>query len=94
MLHYLSKSYILYISFLGTAGQTVDNMKMVMKENVPTMDIMKKTLAWRHIAPTAPDTLACFPFAAEDPFILESSPHVYFCGNQDKFETCLAEGAG
>jgi DNA polymerase delta subunit 2 len=45
-----------------------------------------------HLGPTCPDTLACYPFYGNDPFILNELPHVYFCGNQaefkhDKFET-------
>ncbi len=39
-----------------------------------------------HLGPTCPDTLACYPYYGNDPFILNQLPHVYFCGNQDKFE--------
>lgn len=39
----------------------------------------------RHLCCTAPDTLACFPYVDQDPFILRSSPHVYFAGNQAEF---------
>jgi hypothetical protein len=42
-------------------------------------------LQWRHMAPTAPDTLSCFPLAGTDPFILESCPRVFFAGNQESF---------
>ncbi len=75
------------VAFLGTSGQPIDNMRMFMREGLSSMDLLCKTLEWRHIAPTAPDTLACFPYATEDPFVIENSPHVYFCANQDKFET-------
>jgi DNA polymerase delta subunit 2 len=34
----------------------------------------------------------CYPFSSNDPFILQSTPHVYFVGNQPKFETKLVEG--
>ncbi len=51
---------------------------------------MKKQLEWRHICPTAPDTLRTYPFEKSDPFVLEESPNVYFVGNQEKFETAVA----
>eukprot|EP00983_Pelagomonas_calceolata_P083875 1156246-Pelagomonas_calceolata.AAC.1 len=46
---------------------------------------MEQCLQWRHLAPTAPDTLASYPFDAFDPFIIESTPHVLFAGNQPEF---------
>jgi hypothetical protein len=33
---------------------------------------MAMTLQARHLAPTAPDTLACYPFTDADPFVLPS----------------------
>jgi DNA polymerase delta subunit 2 len=50
---------------------------------------MEDTLAWRHLAPTAPDTLACYPFADQDPFVVKETPNVYYCGNQAAFATKL-----
>ena len=47
---------------------------------------MKLTLNAAHIAPTCPDTLACYPYYGKDPFILKSLPHVYFCGNQKEYK--------
>ena len=40
-----------------------------------------------HIAPTAPDTLPCFPFDDKDPFVMEETPDVFFAGNQPRLET-------
>lgn len=34
----------------------------------------------------------CYPFTDRDPFLIESCPHVYFAGNQDKYETRLIKG--
>lgn len=36
--------------------------------------------------------LGCYPFQDQDPFIIDQSPHVYFVGNQSKFEHSLIEG--
>ena len=54
---------------------------------------LARTLEWRHIAPTAPDTLGCYPFFTDDPFVVETSPHVYFAGNQKSFASKLVPGA-
>lgn len=57
---------------------------------------LKHTLQWGHLAPTAPDTLACYPFVDSDPFLVPlnaaedpSAPHVLFAGNQSQFATEL-----
>lgn len=47
---------------------------------------------WRHMAPSAPDTLWSYPFQDNDPFIIEKSPHVYYIGNQPQFEDRLLVG--
>lgn len=54
--------------------------------------ILEKLLQWRHLVPTAPDTLAAYPFTQADPFILTDAPHVLFAGNQPAFATRLVEG--
>ena len=54
---------------------------------------MQAQLEWRHLAPTAPDTMACYPFVDSDPFLLEDqSPHLYVAGNQAAFEQRNAGG--
>jgi len=63
------------------------------------LDSAVATLRWGHLAPTAPDTLACQP-GADDPFVLagradSALPHVYFVGNQPAFATAVVrERAG
>lgn len=54
----------------------------------------ERTLEWRHIAPTAPDTLWIYPFPDTDPFVLRNRPDVYCVGNQPEFETKLIGQAG
>lgn len=51
------------------------------------MPIIEATLRCQNLVPTAPDTLCCYPYEEEDPFLLEETPHVYFVGNQPKFES-------
>ena len=72
---------------LGTSGQNVaDVIRCSTIEGA--MAALRKTLLWRHLAPTAPDTLCCYPFLDRDPFVIESAPDLYFVGNCDRFEQC------
>ncbi|GHJ84295.1 hypothetical protein NliqN6_0697 [Naganishia liquefaciens] len=80
-------------SFLGTGGQTLDDIYKYLPSD-DRLSMARRTLEWRHIAPTAPDTLWCFPFADKDPFIIERRPHVYFVGNQPEFKTSLVGDSG
>eukprot|EP00898_Chlorokybus_atmophyticus_P001836 jgi/Chlat1/2653/Chrsp178S02503 len=74
------------VRFLGTSGQNVDDIwKYSAQED--RLALMELTLQARHLAPTAPDTLACYPFADREPFIIETCPHVYYTGNQPSFAT-------
>ncbi|KAI9883401.1 MAG: hypothetical protein M1823_004837 [Watsoniomyces obsoletus] len=76
---------------LATGGQPVDDIFKYIddEENNDRMDIMELMLRWRCCAPTAPDTLWCYPFQDSEPFILETCPHVFVVGNQPRFETAL-----
>lgn len=47
-----------------------------------SLSLMEQLLKWRHMAPTTPDTLPCYPFCDIDPFVIRECPHVFFCGNQ------------
>ncbi|EXC04788.1 DNA polymerase delta small subunit [Morus notabilis] len=76
------------IRFLGTSGQNIDDLEKYSKAK-DKLEFMERTLKWRHLAPTAPNTLGCYPFTDMDPFLIEICPHVYFVGNQDKYDTRL-----
>ncbi|KAK3701058.1 DNA polymerase delta small subunit Cdc1 [Vermiconidia calcicola] len=77
--------------FLGTGGQPLDDVyKYVSGEE--RLEMMEAMLRWRLTAPTAPDTLWCYPFQDGDAFVMRECPHVYFVGNQPKFETTVIEG--
>ena len=52
-----------------------------------TINLLKKSLQWGHIAPTAPDSLSCYPYLKEDPFVMEDAPDIFFAGNQDQYES-------
>lgn len=43
------------------------------------------------MAPTAPDTLWCHPYFADDPFIMTLPPDIYLAGGQKQFATRLVE---
>lgn len=70
--------------FLGTSGQTIDAIRQFSRFEDSTT-IIKHTLEWGHLAPSAPDNLSCVPFANQDPFIIDFTPDVYFAGNQPEF---------
>ena len=45
--------------FLGTSGQNVDDLENY-SDAKDKLEFMEKTLRWRHLAPTAPNTLGMF----------------------------------
>ena len=69
---------------MGTSGQPVLDLLLNSSMEDP-LDAMQKTLEWRHMCPTAPDTLGCYPYMEEEPFIFDSCPDIYFAGNQSQF---------
>ncbi|KAL6156177.1 DNA polymerase delta small subunit Cdc1 [Exserohilum turcicum] len=76
---------------LGTGGQTVKDLLKYL-ERVKSVDAMEMMLRWRCVAPTAPDTLWCYPFQDNDPLMLTECPHMYIAGCQNKFEKKLIQG--
>uniref|UniRef100_A0A6A7G6P8 DNA polymerase delta small subunit isoform X2 n=2 Tax=Hirondellea gigas TaxID=1518452 RepID=A0A6A7G6P8_9CRUS len=76
------------ISFLGTSGQNIDDMRKY-ATFTNEFEALEGTLRWRVICPTAPDTLGCHPSVKEDVFVIDECPHVYFAGNQKEFSTKL-----
>ena len=79
------------VRVLGSAGQNVSDV-MRFAEVDEALDVLEGSLGWRHLAPTAPDTLPAYPFYNRDPFVLEACPHVLFAGNQARFGTRLVQG--
>ena len=66
------------VHFVGTSGQNVDDIHRysAMEDRLA---IMQSVLQWGHLVPTAPDTLTCYPFQQDDPFILEQVGLVVQC---------------
>ena len=85
--------------FLGTSGQNIDDIlkfSTISEDDASSTfsgDVAAKksvaalaqTLRWQHVAPSAPDTLACYPFKDRDPFVIDTTPRVYFAGCQNAF---------
>ncbi|GAB7349538.1 hypothetical protein MBLNU459_g0240t1 [Dothideomycetes sp. NU459] len=76
---------------LATGGQPVDDVFKYV-EGDERLEMMEAMLRWRLSAPTAPDTLWCYPYQDKDRFVIADCPHVYIVGNQPRFETSVIEG--
>ncbi|KAI0340619.1 hypothetical protein BDW22DRAFT_1378725, partial [Trametopsis cervina] len=82
-------------SLLVHSGQPLDDLfRYLPSPPISRLAIAEATLRWRHIAPTAPDTLWCHPYLQREPFVVHETPDVYVVGNQPRFATKLVrEGA-
>ncbi|GLE04344.1 hypothetical protein PINS_up013259 [Pythium insidiosum] len=78
------------VSMEGGGGATTEHDA---REVEDALDCMERCLEWRHVAPTAPDLISSFPIANEDPFVMETCPHVFFSGNTKAFGSRLVEGS-
>lgn len=77
-------------SLLVTSGQPVlDMCKYLPTPPSSLVSITASTLRWRHVAPTAPDTLWCHPYRNRDPFVLRETPDIYLVGGMPQFGTEL-----
>ena len=59
------------------------------EENRTSVGQLKLLLDAGHVCPTAPDTLRCFPFREDDPFVIETKPKVFFAGCQPEYQSAL-----
>jgi DNA polymerase delta subunit 2 len=77
-------------TFLINSGQPLNDMfKYLPSPPTTRLSLAESTLRWRHIAPTAPDTLWCHPYFEGDPFIIKETPDIYVVGDQPKLQTKL-----
>ncbi|KAJ7632395.1 DNA polymerase alpha/epsilon subunit B-domain-containing protein [Roridomyces roridus] len=75
-------------TLLVNSGQPLNDMfKYVQTPPVTPISLLESTVRWRHMAPTAPDTLWCHPYFSADPFIIPETPDIYIVGGQEKFGT-------
>ncbi|CAK9780848.1 unnamed protein product [Cutaneotrichosporon oleaginosum] len=75
-------------SMLCSSGQSIDDIYKYLP-GTQRLRMAHRTLEWRHLAPTAPDTLSVYPYPDTDPFIIHHRPDIYVVGNQPEFETDL-----
>jgi len=86
---------------LGSSGQPVHDLKRYTSEGDEArlcadgasldLELLHKTLRWRHLAPTAPDTISSYPYIMNDPLVLSELPHVYFTANSPEFATSVKD---
>ncbi|KAF7791237.1 hypothetical protein EIP86_002251 [Pleurotus ostreatoroseus] len=77
------------------SGQPLDDMMRYLPSPPATrLGLAESTLRWRHIAPTAPDTLWCYPYFTNDPFVINETPDIYVVGNQPAFKTKMVRERG
>ncbi|KIS67108.1 DNA-directed DNA polymerase delta subunit POL31 [Mycosarcoma maydis] len=77
-------------NLLGTSGQNIDDIfKYVDESDDARIEMALRTLEWGHLAPTAPDTLWCYPFKSTDPFVLKNRPDVLIVGNQPAYASAV-----
>ncbi|KII88950.1 hypothetical protein PLICRDRAFT_159910 [Plicaturopsis crispa FD-325 SS-3] len=82
-------------TILANSGQPLNDMyKYLPSPPTTRLALAESTLRWRHVAPTAPDTLWCHPYFTEDPFIIHETPDIYVIGGQPQFQTKLVEEEG
>lgn len=78
---------------IGSSGQPIEDIaKATGTSDIFPLEWLERTLLWKHMCPTAPDTLPVHPYSEKDPFIINHCPDIYFVGNTAEFETKLWKG--
>ncbi|KNC54001.1 DNA polymerase delta small subunit [Thecamonas trahens ATCC 50062] len=75
------------IRVAGECGDAINDVRRYVDAETAgdPAGLVSSIVQWRHTAPTAPETLAAYPFKDNDPFILDEVPNVYFAGAQPQF---------
>ena len=85
--HYCPNPYNSIIAgceLLGTSGQPVKDIATISNTTDP-LSILQHTLTFTHLAPSCPDTMACYPYEQHDPFFINHPPDIYFSANSKDF---------
>lgn len=90
-LHTTSFDWFPGLTCLGTSGEPIKDIMRYSKLETG-LDVMKKTLEWRHLAPTCPDTVPGTPCIDTDPFVIYNCPAIYYSGNCAEFATEMYTG--
>lgn len=78
---------------IGSSGQPIEDIiKATGETDISPLDWLERTLLWKHMCPTAPDTLPVHPYSVKDPFIINHCPDIYFVGNTSEADTKLWKG--
>lgn len=94
--------------FMGHGGQPINDIfkyveedeRLEMMENVLRWRISAPTApdtlcgfsSTSSVAYLLTHTSGCYPYQEEEPFVIEETPHVYFAGNQPRYESTVIEG--
>ncbi|KAJ7349473.1 DNA polymerase alpha/epsilon subunit B-domain-containing protein, partial [Mycena albidolilacea] len=82
-------------TLLVNSGQPLNDMfKYVPSPPIMPLSLLESTVRWRHMAPTAPDTLWCHPYFSADPFLISETPDLYIVGGQQRFGTKMVVEKG
>ncbi|KAI9190049.1 DNA polymerase delta small subunit Cdc1 [Blastocladiella emersonii ATCC 22665] len=74
------------------AGQPLDDaFRYIGEGGMDRATLAAYFVEWRHLAPSAPDTLWCYPYRDDDPFVVEPRLRVLAFGNQPEFASQLIE---
>lgn len=72
---------------LGTDGTNLEDIYRF-SGKASMIDLLYSTFVWQHLCPTAPDTLPCYPYQDDDPFMMSTvnsefqCPDVFFAGSR------------
>jgi DNA polymerase delta subunit 2 len=78
---------------LFQSGQCLEDV--LVQSQLGPLEAMERMLQWGLMAPTAPNTLACYPFKDMDPFVIDTTPHVFVsCNHREGLQTSLVKHPG